>query len=338
MFGQRKTLRRRHSQALSVRRRGVYFFFLAFALLGFFHEVHAQTAATTQAIRQVQEQQQPPQSTQLTPTLYEYKKPSMFDFTDFMRNFHANYNVSLMGPRMSGSSDETYNIYFEDVAPIQLFHGWAISYQATPDFKVGASISAPQNLTKVIGNTGVLYNPSFTFFDPKINFDFPNLFQNSVFSIYSSAAFSLPVTQASQDVGRITTLTFTQSWTVKNYPSDWSYGFNLFFEPLFYTEPIPAEYAGRQTMIFAFGHFLSYRVSKEFSVGTSTNINYDHVATPTGDSLTIGTNLPDTMRVSCSILPNVYPAFLSIGGYLQAILWNPSPDTTIIGADFSIGF
>ena len=46
----------------------------------------------------------------------------------------------------------------------------------------------------------------------------------------------------------------------------------------------------------------------------------------------------DYAQIQAIITPNVSPLLVSIGGYFQTLVWNPSWDTSIIGASFSVGF
>jgi hypothetical protein len=345
MFGQNKSPRRCVSQTLSKQRRGPYFIAI-FSL--FLSVANAQVQQPQQQNRETNDQTnrnllQPP------PPFFDFKpkRPNTdFTFQDFVKNLHGSYSVSLMGPRLVGASNETYNIYLPDVAPIQLYHTITMSYQVNPDLRIGISESAPQNIADgVVGNqldinTGqrLVRDHSFELYDPAIYFNMPNLIKIPGWSVFTSASFSLSLSTASQQIGKITSLTFQQSWAVNNFPSDWSYGFNLYANPQFYTDPIPAGYSDRQTMFISFGHFLSYRVSPTFSLSTSTNFNVEHRSPDNNGFFHLAEGLEDQFRISAAIRPNIFPMFMSIVGYYQFLFWNPSSETSIVGASFSIGF
>jgi|GEM_PF-2094081 len=275
------------------------------------------------------------------PTPYLPKRPNTdFSLSDFFKNLHGAYSVSLMGPRFIGDSNETYNIYVPDVAPLQLYHTFQLSYQVNNDLRIGISESAPQNIANDVVSpmTGSRYGTSIEWYDPNIFFEMPNLIQIPGWSVFTSAGFSLSLSDESQRMGKVTAITFQQSWMVKTWPSPWSYGFRIYLNPQFYTDPMPAGYSYRQTLSGSFGHLLSYRVSPNFAVQTSTNFDFEHRSPDVKGFWHLGDNLEDTFRIGAAIYPDVFPMFMSIVGYFQVLFWNPSVDTSIMGASFSIGF
>jgi hypothetical protein len=344
MFGQNKSPRRCVSQTNSKQRRGLFFISLFLALFPLFDAcaVHAQTSRELND-QTDREQTQPPLP------IYQYQplRPNTdFTFKDFFKNLHGSYSVSLMGPRLVGNSNETYNIYLPDVAPMQLYHSVQMSYQVSPNLQIGISESAPQNIADgVIGrqldiNNGrpLVRNSSFELYDPNIFFNLPNLIKIDGWYVFTSAGFSLSLSGASQQIGKITSLTFQQSWSVNTFPSQWGYGFNLYLNPQFYTDPMPSGYLDRQTLSANFGPFISYRVSPEFSMQAAANFDVEHRSPDQKGFFHLGDNLEDQLRVSASIRPNVFPMFLSITGYMQCLIWKPDAETSITGASFSIGF
>lgn len=330
-------------------RRGTYWIAFFSLILCLFSSVsHAQDEPLSQN-RELNDQTNRGPILQPTPPPVTFKpqRPNTdFSFKDFMKNLHGSYSVSLMGPRLVGASNETYNIYLPDVAPLQLYHTFTLSYQVNPDLRIGISESAPQNVANdVVGNQlnvnthqPLVRGSSIEWYDPNIYFNMPNLVKAPGWRIFSSASFSVPVSVASQEIGKVTALTFQQSWAVDNFPSPWIYGFNLYLNPQFYTDPMPSAYTDRQTLYGSFGHFLSYRVSRNFTVQTSTNFDFEHRSPDPKGFLHLGDGLEDTFRIGAAIFPNVFPMFMSIVGYFQFLVWNPSSETSIVGASFSIGF
>lgn len=267
------------------------------------------------------------------------------DLSDLLKNIHGSYGVSYMGPRFSGSSDETYNIYLPDVSSVQLYHTAQLGYQISSDLQIGVNEAIVENLVdNVRGLTGNVYNKSFEWYDPNIYFNLPHLITVPGWSVFTSASFSLPLTTISQDQKKITEFIIQQSWTVKTWPSPWGYGFHLYFNPQFYSDPPPDNInAGepplsRQTLSFSFGHNLNYRVSPLFSVGTSSNFYVEHRSPDPKGFLHLGEGLPDYFQFIATVTPNVYPLFMSFGGYIQFLTFAPAWATTIIGGSFRIGF
>ncbi len=256
----------------------------------------------------------------------------------FSKNVHGGYSVSLMGSRLNGNSNETYNIYLQDVAPVQLFHGARLSFKVNPDLELGISQTAVQNLFDgVVGNTGNIYNSSFIWYDPTVFANLPNLIKINGWRISTTVSLSLSVTQASQDVGKITSLDISQNWGKDTFPSNWSYGLMTDTKMSFYTSPLPSTLP-QQTFMFAITPYVGYRISSSFSLQLSGNFDWEHRIPNSQGFFDFDSNLPDTGKISCSITPPISGLFLSIGGYIQDIFWNPDLATTIVGGDFSIGF
>jgi hypothetical protein len=260
-------------------------------------------------------------------------------FSDILKNIHASYAVSFMGPRLEGSSGETYNIYLPDVSSIQLYHSLRVGYQVTSSLQMGIGSDIVNNLKDgTVATTGKAYHHSFEWYDPYLYFNFPDLIRVPGWWVFTSASFSLPVTTPSQNAAKITNLVISQSWSINNFPSPWRYGFRLYLNPQFYTDPMPTGYIDRQTLYFSFGHFWGYQFNPAFSVTTSSHFDLEHRSPASNGFFSLGSSLPDFIQLSASFTPNLQPAFLSCSVYLQSLIWNPSMGTSIMGAQFSIGF
>ncbi len=281
-------------------------------------------------------------SSQPGPAPYEFKPLPPTDqvtLDDVLKNLHGGYSVSLMGPRLDGDSNETYNFYLGDVAPIQLFHSFKLGYQVNPDLAIAFSDSAVQNIANnVIGLTGIERSQSFVWYDPQVSFDLPNLIQINGLNVFTSVSFSLPLTQLSQDAGKITALTIFQNWGINTFPSDWSFGVTLFLQPQFYSDPIPPGFVDRQTLALAFGPYVGYKISDRVQTQLATNLSYEHRSPDDKGSVHLGPGLPDVGQASITLSPDLGRLLISVGGYFQWLLYTPSYDTAIIGANFSIGF
>jgi len=277
---------------------------------------------------------------QLNQNIQDYRPPGTIpNFSDILKNIHARYSVSFMGPRFEGASNETYNIYLPDVGPIQLYHTAQIGYQVNENLQIGVNQPIVQNIANdVVGLTGITYYRTFEWYDPNIYFNLPNLIRIPGWFVSTSASFSLPITESSKNSALITQIIVQQSWSVNTYPSKWNYGFHLYFNPQFYNDPLPEGFLDRQTLSFSFGHNLGYQISPLFGISTLTNFYVEHRSPTTKGFFYLGESLPDTFQIKATITPNVYPYFISIGGYIQTLVWDPSWATSIIGASFSIGF
>ncbi|MBU6153944.1 MAG: hypothetical protein KGP28_06540 [Bdellovibrionales bacterium] len=257
---------------------------------------------------------------------------------EILKNFHGSYAVSYMGPRINGSPEETYNVFIPDVAPVQLFHSLKLGYQATENLQIGVGADIVQNMVNgVMGSTGIIRGRTSEWYDPYLYFDLPNLIQVDGWFVFTSASFSLPVGPASLASAKITSMILQQSWNL-NTSSPFSFGFGWFLNPQFYNDPIPQGFTDRQTLFLSFGPNLGFALSKTISIRASASFNVEHRSPNPNGLFHLSEALPDTARGSLSWSPDISPLFVSFGGYVQSVLWSPSFDTSIVGANFSIGF
>jgi hypothetical protein len=271
----------------------------------------------------------------------QYLRPEgKTDWNEFWKNVHGSYGLSFMGPRIAGNGNETFNIYIPDVAPLQLAHSWQLGVQVNPWLQLGISQFAIQNISdNVTGNNGVVRGRSFDLYDPEIYANFPNLIQIPGWFVFTSAKFSIPVTQFSQNNLKITQITLDQSWTTSNPSSDWSFGFSAEIQPILYADPKPAGLTNRKTLYASVGHLISYRISPTVNFQSTSTIDLDHRAPDPNGPLHFTSNLDDTSRLSLYLNPIINNSlFVSFGGYFQFLLWKPSMETSILGMDFNISF
>ncbi len=258
---------------------------------------------------------------------------------DILKNIHGSYAVSFMGPQFNGNPGETYNIYLPDVSSTQLYHSFRIGYQVSEGLQMGIGEDIVHNLHDgTVAATGHTYQHSFEWYDPYLYFNLPNLIQVPGWLVFTSGSFSLPVTKPTQDAAKITNIVISQSWSVANFPSPFRYGFRLYLNPQFYNDPLPSGFTDRQTLYFSFGHFWGYQFSPLWGVSTSTHFDVEHRSPTPKGLLNLGSSLPDYFQVSTTVSPNVFPMFISIGAYMQCLIWKPAADTAIVGANFSVGF
>ena len=261
------------------------------------------------------------------------------DWKEFFRNVHGSYGVSFMGPRIAGSGNETYNIYIPDVAPVQLSHTWQLGAQVNPNLQLGFSLNSIQNISdNVVGKTGIVRGRTFETYDPEIYANLPNLIHVSGWNVFTSAKMSIPVTQASKDNGKITQITLDQNWSIAS-ESDWTFGFSAELQPIFYTDPMPPNFTYRKTLYASIGHLISYRISPILNIQSTSTLDIDHRAPDPQGAFHFTSNLDDTSRLSLYLSPTISNSiFISVGGFFQFLLWNPTMETSIIGLDFTLSF
>jgi hypothetical protein len=302
---------------------------------------HAQVPGAQNQIPE--DQLQPVQTNQ------DYREPGTIpSFSDILKNIHGSYAVSFMGPRLTGATDETYNIYLPDKSSVQLYHTLKLGYQVSPNLQIGVNEAIVNNVASNVqgfpytdssGQTTTnIYGKTFDWYDPNIYFDFPNLIKVPGWLVFTSASFSIPVTQDSLNIKRVTQFIIQQSWTKIDFNSKWSYGFRFYLNPQFYTDPMPDGYTTRETLSFSFGPKVVYQVSDLVSLSANMTFDVEHDSPDPNGFFDLSSGLPDYTQLKMTIFPNVYPLQLSIGGYFQFLTWNPSWDTALSGGNFSIGF
>ncbi|NDF14424.1 hypothetical protein EB061_03775 [bacterium] len=255
-----------------------------------------------------------------------------------VRNIHGSYSVSYMGPRINGPPYETYNVFLNDISSPQLFHSMRLGYQIDRDLQIGFGGDASQNLVDgVTGWSGTTYTRSVTWYDPYLYLQFPGLFSVPGWSIFNIASMSLPVGQVSIDAGKITSLTFQQSWS-KSGIAPWRFSFQIFLNPQLYSDPLPSGFTDRQTFYAAMGPGFGLELAPEFVFGMQTNLTVEHRSPSQKGWTSLQEAIPDTLKTSLTWFPRMSPMYASIGAYLQSVLWSPSYDTSIVGANLSLGF
>lgn len=341
MFGQKLTPRRRHSQLFSRRRRGVcsllavLFVLAATVWLALVSApgAYAQQAVSREEYDQTRAERFPPSQTQ-----HEFN-PSPSFWKQMFENMHGGYAVTLMGPRFLGASNETYNLYVPDVAPIQLSHSANIFFQVNPNLTVGIQQDAVQDIANdVRGETGFVRGRNFVFYDPVITFGLPNLIKVPGWWVNHSANISIPITQYSIDIGRVTAINLNSNWRVNTYPSPWNYGFDINLNPEFFTQPFPSQLQYRKTFYASISSALSYQVSPQVTLSNTTTFDMSHRERADEGAFNFSSGLADRTRFNLIVTPNVYPIFMSFTGYIQALVFDLRPETTITGLAFSIGW
>ena len=254
-----------------------------------------------------------------------------------LRDLHGSYSASFMGPRINGTPEETYNAYLPDISSIQLFHSARVGWQVNRGLQLGVGEDLVQNLRDgVIGDTGIIHHRSEDLYDPYLYAEFPDTFAIPGWWITTAATLSLPLTRISRDSSRITSLGLKQTWS-RAVGARWHYGFHWFLNPQFYSEPIPEGGPSRQILYCAFGPDFDYRLSPTLRAGLSGHFDVEHRnSDPTGRAL--ASALPDFLQISITWAPEWHGPGMNFGTYFQSLVWEPSWDTSIVGANLSVYF
>lgn len=335
-------------QTPRLRRTQPFSFFCLGVLLALQANAQVQTPPTTLELPSQTDPRQPLDNFERSQNLpknnyYPYvrkkRNSQRSSWDEIKENLHGSYFVSLMGPSLLGNGNSTYNIYFQDTAPIQLFHGAQLSYKVNQDLELGISASVVQPLVNgIVGRTGLVYNDQLSWFDPVLFANFPHLFYVPGWSIFSSVTLALCVTKSSIDENKITALELSQSWSPVWKDTPWGLSLNWYINPRFFAVQVPPTLSSRQTFTAVVGHQLTYQVSPKVNFAWTTNFDFDHREPDPNGFLHFSPNLPDYSRFSMNLAPDVKPLFMSLGFYFQVITFKPNADTSIIGGSFSIGF
>ena len=253
------------------------------------------------------------------------------------RDLHGSYSASFMGPRINGTPEETYNAYLPDISSIQLFHSARVGWQVSPKLQLGVGEDLVQNLRDgVIGDTGIIHHRSEDLYDPYFYAEIPNPFFVPGWWITTTATLSLPLTRISRESSKITSLGLKQTWS-RAIGTRWNYGFHWFLNPQFYSEPVPDEAPSRQVLYCAFGPDLDYRLSSTLRAGLSGHFDVEHRSSdPAGRA--VASALPDFAQISINWAPEWHGPGMNLGTYFQSLVWEPSWDTSIVGANLSVYF
>ena len=256
---------------------------------------------------------------------------------DLLKNIHAAYSVSYMGPYLSGGGPGTYNIYLTDVASTQFYHSLRVGYQFNEALQVGIAEDSVHNLETITNSAGRTYAASFEQYDPYVYFNLPKLFELNSWAVFTSASFSLPLSNASKTANKLTNLVFSQVWTYTAVPSPWKVGFRYYLNPSLYNGTLIAGSSDRQTFYASFGHFLNYEIFKNLSLTSSTHFDTEHRSPSPGGFFELRRSLPDFFQVGALYSASLNPALFSLGLYVQSLFWAPTLDTSIIGGSLSVG-
>ena len=262
---------------------------------------------------------------------------SSFDAEKILRNFHASYSVSYMGPYLAGGGPGTYNLYLTDIASTQLYHSLRVGYQAGDSLQVGVGEDIANNVETITNPSGLTYHSSFEQYDPYVYFNLPGVLDFSTWAVFTSLSFSLPLSNASKMDHKLTSLVFSQVWTWKRISPEWKAGFRFYLNPLWYDGGLPPGSTSRQTFYGSFGHFLNYGLSSTVWITTATHFDVEH-RSPTPDGFfNLSRSLPDYFQLGAMYAPGIHPFLLSLGIFVQGLIWKPALDTSILGANFSFG-
>lgn len=267
------------------------------------------------------------------------------------------YYQQFLGPTPSGDVNQTYNVFQEGLdspnsgrAPLQSFHAVNLRHQITPRWAVGATLSATNGYTKTVenrdnqGNILATNTPKDEFFNARAYVALPSL-ATRFGTLYTTLSYEAPTSNTSKELEMKYGLVAATSFAF-NLPSvRWSAGlmgqvYRMYYKNNVTPPPCPAEFGctpnALQTMIISGGPYVNYRFNDKWMLGSVVTMDWDQRGLQSGTS-DFNNNLPHRGRVTLSYFPQKIKYLQSVGVFTQALL-KFRPDTTAMGADFSVRF
>jgi len=248
------------------------------------------------------------------------------------------YFGALNGPALGRPFGESYNVYSSTgLWPIQAYHELTYGYFFGSQYSVGLQVAGDQNIASGVvpapGWTAI--QPGLTVYDPVLQFSRSSLIDTRWLNVYTLVQASLPVTSYSQNLTRITQLTWDLTWTFKLPYPGWFAGLTTRVQPTFYRQPRPSpeSWMNRQTFFASAGHFLGYQFSDKFQLKTTSTLDFDHTNDGINGAWDFGTGNFDRVRLQADYF--LFARTARVGGWVQTPIFQPAVQNTIVGLDLS---
>ncbi len=267
-----------------------------------------------------------------------------------LENTTFTYYQQFLGPTMSGSGSETYNVFQEGVnapgtgrAPLQSFHAVNLRYQINNDWAVGTSLAAVNGYTDEVNNNGIVNRPDTEFFNARAYVALPPL-RLSFGTLFSTLSYEAPTSAISRDDGMTWGWVLSESFSFNIPNPKWSVGilaqyYRAYFEHERNVKP-PQDFGylptQLQSVIISGGPYANYRVNDNWMIGSLITLDWDQKGVQT-DSREYNNNLPHRGRLSVNYYPNNIKFISNVGVFAQALL-KFRPETTAMGADLLVRF
>lgn len=263
------------------------------------------------------------------------------------------YYQQFLGPTADGDTSRTYNVFQEGIdspgsgfAPMQSFHSFNLRHQINTNWAVGATYALSNSYTKEVqtkyadgtpftnSRDTVTYNARAYVSLPAAKFSWATL--------YTTLSVEAPTSETSRDNDMRYGWVAGQSLAF-NLPSyKWNAGLMGQVYRMYYKNNVlPPPWMGAnptplQTLIVSGGPYVNYRFNDRWMLGSIVTLDWDQrgVQSGTGD---FNNNLPHRGRMSVTYFPQQIKFLQSVGLFAQTLL-KFRPDTTALGADFSLRF
>ncbi len=255
-----------------------------------------------------------------------------------LKNSEASLYTSVAGPSLGGGNMGTsYNPFAGDRWPVQMYSALYLGYRLDSNWTLGAELSGVWNATTTTSRFGNEIQPSLSIFNPAIQLKRGNLVNIGWFDLFQTVQVFLPATEFSR-IQQTMLISATLEHTYTFHPIDrrWLFGFNTRVQPTIYRQPVPQSpsEAWRQTFFVSGGHFLNYRLSQYFELLTETTFDAAHWGGSQG-YLSFAPANDDRWRATMRWTPGI-PLLANAGVFIQGLIFKPSLDATIVGADVTL--
>jgi hypothetical protein len=261
------------------------------------------------------------------------------------------YYHQFLGPTLSGPGNVTYNVFQEGMdtprsgrSPLQSFHAANLRFQINPHWAVGTSLAAVDAYTRQVENRGgVINTPQGTFFNARAYISTPAI-ETPVGSLFSTISYEAPTSVISRNDNMLWGWVLTESFAFKSPNPNWAFGLMGQYYRTYFSyknnmrpPPFPGGFATPvQTVIVSGGPYVNYRFNDHWQLGSLFTFDWDQRGLQT-DTSEFNNNLPHRGRLTLSYFPSKIKYLTSVGVFSQALL-KYRPETTAMGADFSLKF
>lgn len=268
-------------------------------------------------------------------------------------NTSLSYYQQFLGPTASGKATETYNVFQEGMdspnsgrAPLQSFHAVNLRHQISPDWAIGATLSASNGYTDEVENKDkdgftLTNRPKTEFFNARAYVSLPSLNLPGA-TLFTTFSYEAPTSSTSKDLDMTYGLVLSQSLAFNLPDVRWTAGLTGQIYRMYYKNNVKAPLfqggtpSAMQTMIVSTGPYVNYRFNDRWMLGSVLTFDWDQRGVQSG-SREFNNNLPHRGRVNLTYFPQRIKYLQSVGLFTQTLLKLRS-DATAIGADFAVRF
>jgi len=263
-----------------------------------------------------------------------------------LQDTSLSYYQQFLGPTLSGNSNETYNVFQEGIdspgsgrAPLQSFHAFNLRHQINNDWAMGVTLSAVNGYTKEVENkdrSGFTFsnNGNSSFFNARAYVSLPT-FKTSLGKFNTTLSYEHPTSVISKQDQMLWGWVVAESFSFNLPDPQWSLGFMGQVYRMYYESNVKGTIQ-LQTLIVSGGPFASYRFNDFWAINSAVTFDWDQRGIQSSTTQ-FNNNLSDRARFTLNYFPQKIKYLQSVGLFTQALL-KYRPETTAVGADFSIKF